>query len=603
MDNDNYSIDHIKSKSLIIATSFLSLALIYNLWYFTAYIDWKISAIIVPAMELIATVILILSFKFKHELKSEGFIQTGFVFLGITAFFPVIFYTFSIISYIVPVIILIFIILLYRSKLYIKNDYYFLAVVFLIMIENIIFVFWTIPPFGTDEISFDYYSAYVFLKGIDPYNIIISPAMLKSLGINPLFYTPLSNGGIADKFSYPALSFLIFIPAVLLKIPPGITVSFFAFLMIFILFKFLRKNNMSYIFIFVAAVIIFNPLFYQYALGGITGYIWLSFLMASYYFFTENKNTMSGIFFGLSLSSKQFGAYILIPFIYMVYREYGIKNAVKFLASMAAIFLIFNLPFMLLSPANYIHSIIAPLTDSLTGIGSGFSQLAFSNVYYIPRLYFTIIEFILLIFLWLLFVIKYDKYKLILFVIPMVVLQFNFRSLFNYVILWEIIFTMSIVFVLSDKKYIENINNKKLKLFKKYEEKAKKSIVMVIVFIIIVTGAGSAIVMHDNSKPDIKFNIVSANVSNDNITYIILNVTGNLNSLNNSLYRAFYSPPMYSANGVIFSVHNEHYYGSYAIVNLTPQKPYYLPYKLPVEILVSSINSLCSQYIDKTNIT
>ncbi len=594
--------NYIKSKSLIIAISFLILTLMYNLWYLTAYLDWPVSGIIIPSVELIATVILIVSFKFKHELKSSGFIKAGFVFLGIASFFPAFFYPYGIISYIVPVIILIFIILLYRSKMYVKNDYYFLIIIFLVMIENITFIFRTIPKFGTDEISFDYYSAYIFLKGVDPYNIVISPAVLKSLGINPMFYTPLSTGGIADKFSYPALSFLIFIPAVLLKIPPGIIVSFFAFIVIFILFKFLKKNNLSYIFIFIAAIVIFNPLLYQYALGGITGYIWLSFLMASYYFFTENKNIMSGIFFGLSLSSKQFGAYIIIPFIYMIYREYGIKNAIKFTVSTIIIFLGFNLPFILLSPMNYIHAIISPLTESLIGIGSGFSQLVFLNIYYIPRLYFTAIEFILLIFLWALFIIKYDKYKLILFVIPMIVLQFNYRSLFNYIILWEIIFTMSVVFVFSDKKYIEDINNKKLKFFKEHKERAKKSIAMIIIFIIIATGIGSAIVMHDSTKRDIKFNIVSAGVNNNNITYIVLNITGNINSINKSLYRAFYSPPMYSGNGVILSINSTIYYSSYALVNLTPEKPNYLPYKLPIEVLVSSINSLCSQYMTKTYI-
>ncbi len=603
---DNYSIDYIKSKLLIIAISFLLLTLIYYIWYFTAYLDWYTSAIIVPSLELIAIIMLIISFKFKHELKNESFIKTGFIFLGITAFFPISFYPYKIISYIVPAIILIFIIFLYKSKKYLKNDYYFLAIVFIIMLENLIFAYRTIPKFGTDEISFDYYSAYIFLKGVNPYNIVINPSILKSLGINPMFYTPLSTGGIADKFSYPALAFLIFIPAVLLKVGPGVIVSFFGFIIIFILFMFLKKYNLSYIFIFIAAVIIFDPLFYQYALGGMTGYIWLSFLMVSYYFFTENKNVMSGIFFGLSLSSKQFGAYIIIPFIYMIYMEYGIKNTMKFITSMLIIFLVFNLPFILLSPANYINSIMSPLTEPLIGIGSGFSQLVFLDIYYIPNIYFTIIEFTLLIFLWLLFIVKYDKYKLILFVIPMIALQFNFRSLFNYIIPWEIIFIMAVVFIFSNKKNVEYINDKKLKLFKGYKTKAKKSIMIltlfIIIFIIVFAAIGSAIVMHDNNKPDIKFNVVSVNIADGNITYIVLNITGNLNSLNKSLYRAFYSPPMYSGNGVILSVHNEYFHYSYAIVNLTSEKPNYLPYKLPVEILISSVNSLYSRYINKSDI-
>lgn len=601
----NYSIDRIKSKLLIIAISFLLLTLIYYIWYYTAYLEWYTSAIIVPSLELIAIIMLIISFKFKHELKNESFIKTGFIFLGIAAFFPIFFYYYGIFSYIAPALILLFIIFLYKSKKYVKNDYYFLAIVFIIMLENLIFLYRIIPKFGTDEISFDYYSAYVFLKGFNPYSIVINTSILKSLGINPMFYTPLSTGGIANKFSYPALAFLIFIPAVLLKFSPGIIVSFFGFLIIFILFMFLKKYNLSYIFIFMAAVIIFDPLFYQYALGGMTGYIWLSFLMVSYYFFTENKNVMSGIFFGLSLSSKQFGAYILIPFIYMVYREYGIKNTVKFIVSMLVIFLVFNLPFILLSPKNYINSIISPLTEPLIGIGSGFSQIAFLDIYYIPNIYFTVIEFALLIFLWLLFIVKYDRYKLILFAIPMIALQFNFRSLFNYIIPWEIIFIMAVVFIFSNKKNADNIN-KKLKLFKEYKIKAKKSIMtlilFIVIFIIIFTGIESAIVMHDNNKPDIKFNVVSVNITGNNITSIVLNITGNLNSLNKSLYRAFYSPPMYSGNGVILSVHNEYFHYTYAIVNLTTEKPNYLPYKLPVEILISSVNSLYSRYITKSDI-
>ena len=93
---------------------------------------------------------------------------------------------------------------------------------------------------------------------------------------------------------------------------------------------------------------------------------------------------------------------------------------------------------------------------------------------------------------------------------------------------------MSVVFVFSDKKYIEDINNKKLKFFKEHKERVKKSIAMIIIFIIIATGIGSAIVMHDSTKRDIKFNIVSAGVNNNNITYIVLNITGNINSINKS---------------------------------------------------------------------
>ena len=83
----------------------------------------------------------------------------------------------------------------------------------------------TAPRFPTDESVLDLYAAHLFLLGKNPYD----PAFMSNAfsfynfsfhAFDPV--TPLTTGGYVNNLTYPALSFLVFIPAAILKLKASI---------------------------------------------------------------------------------------------------------------------------------------------------------------------------------------------------------------------------------------------------------------------------------------------------------------------------------------------------------------------------------------------
>ena len=68
------------------------------------------------------------------------------------------------------------------------------------------------PAYGTDEVAFDQYAAELLRHGMNPYAHSVLPALQRFL-VPPIYHTYLLNGSEVDRFSYPALSFLFYIPA------------------------------------------------------------------------------------------------------------------------------------------------------------------------------------------------------------------------------------------------------------------------------------------------------------------------------------------------------------------------------------------------------
>ena len=70
------------------------------------------------------------------------------------------------------------------------------------------------PAYGTDEIAFDQYAAQLLRHGIDPYTHSMAQAF-SLFHVSPDGYTFLLNGHAVTSLSYPALSFLVYLPFLL----------------------------------------------------------------------------------------------------------------------------------------------------------------------------------------------------------------------------------------------------------------------------------------------------------------------------------------------------------------------------------------------------
>lgn len=298
----------------------------------------------------------------------------------------------------------------------------------------------TAPQFPTDESVFDLYAAHLFLLGKNPYD----PALMSNAfsfynfpfrAFDPI--TPMTTGGYVNELTYPALSFLVFVPAAILKIKASIVMLPALLAPVFIVWyrawsrrEWLRS---SYAILPFVSLLLYT---YQGASAD-TDVLWASLLMLSY--MTLPRNKTSGILFGFSLSVKQI-PFIAAPFLlYFIYREYGAKKTLAWITAAAAVFFVINGYFILENPGYWFSSMIANEFAPLIGIGFGIPQVSFSGVFQVPRIYFTIIMVNLILILLALYVAKYQEMKYAFFVFPILIFLFNYRLFSQYLFYWMII--------------------------------------------------------------------------------------------------------------------------------------------------------------------
>lgn len=326
----------------------------------------------------------------------------------------------------------------------IKNGKFFPLLFFLSVLGSIgflIFQFYSVTPaFSTDESVFDMYAAHLFLSGMNPYD----PSLMSNAfnyyhftfqAFSPI--TPLTTGGYVHTLTYPALSFLVFIPAVLLNLKASlIMLPVLLAPIVIVWYRALSRQDLlsaSY-----SIIPFIGLLLYSYQGGSAdTDALWASLLMLSYLFLPNHKT--SGIFFGLSLTVKQLPILILPFFLYFVYMEFGRRKMIIWLLFAVFVFLIINSYFIIQGPQFWFVSILANEFAPLIGIGFGIPQLSFAGVIKIPHIIFTLILANLFLIFVVAYMIKYHAIKYGIFIFPVLLFLLNQRLFPQYIYYWMIL--------------------------------------------------------------------------------------------------------------------------------------------------------------------
>ncbi len=276
--------------------------------------------------------------------------------------------------------------------------------------------------FGTDELMIDYYSAFQFLHGLNPYVPSVTSNVYQNYDLSAEIYgTPYTTGGVVTNLNYPSLSFLLYIPAVVFHFNPSYIILFFYVLLPFILWYKLDRTT----FLLFISSYLFNIYYLFYSTGGIDDIIWVVFLILS---FISSKEWVKGLFYGLSVSFKQ-DPLIFLPF-YLIQLHRERKSIYKFLLSGIMVFMFFNLPFIISSPVYYFHDITTPLFNNLLQIGFGFDIFSVIGVFYEYK-YFYFVSQLLIFFT---FIYLYSKRKISNYIGGIYfVMLFMYRMLWNYV--------------------------------------------------------------------------------------------------------------------------------------------------------------------------
>ncbi len=299
--------------------------------------------------------------------------------------------------------------------------------------------------YGTDAIAFNQYAARLVQHGLNPYTHSMRPAF-------QLFHTPTSyytysfTGVPVTTLSYPSLSFLIYVPFLMIgwwnNVAPWL--NMFAWgLTVVMMFALLPRRVR-------ALAVLFGGfgLFTVFAMGGVTDAMFMPLLTLTAYRWDRFgrggwRDYVGPIAFGLAMGIKQ-TPWPALPFILLALAcdeyaltgiEQAIRRAARYLAVVLVTFLIPNIPWIIASPSGWIKGTLTPLFANMVPTGQGSMSLSLYLHWGGGSMSaFTLTMVFGFLFLFILFVGTYPTLRLAIFMLPGFALFFAARSNVNYFI-------------------------------------------------------------------------------------------------------------------------------------------------------------------------
>ena len=288
--------------------------------------------------------------------------------------------------------------------------------------------------YGTDALAFNHYSAQLVLAGRDPYTASMEPAY-REFDVPASVYTPTVNGGLVLSQSYPALSFLVYVPFVAMHLRSMLFVELgFGVLSMLLLYMVAAPGRKALVLLIFFA----SSEYLNFAQGSVTDVIWLPLLMLAAAFW-DSDSLVVPIALGLACAVKQ-DPWFVVPFAlvhWAMRRNAG--YAVRQGAITAAAFLVPNLPFVIWDPAAWLRGIFFPMISGAIPAGSGVVELMTSNVFPFPVSWLSWEWPLVLLAGVALYVLRYRAVAWLPFIWPAVALFFSPRSLENYFLYWPIV--------------------------------------------------------------------------------------------------------------------------------------------------------------------
>ena len=239
------------------------------------------------------------------------------------------------------------------------------------------------PAYGTDEIVFDQYAAQLLLfHGMNPYAHSMGPA-LTLFQVPSVYHTYTLTGQEVTSVSYPAGSFLLYIPALLtgLRMQAAVITDVAAWIATMFLAWRLLPNAVRWIVIPIGT----ESIYLGYAAGGVTDALYLPFLVLAYWRWdrfgdpteTSAARWIGPIMIGLAATIKQ-TPWFTLPFlvagvaIEAHHRGQDWRRiALRYVSMAAAVFAVVNLPFLVLDPRAWVKGVMTPIVSHLIPAGQG----------------------------------------------------------------------------------------------------------------------------------------------------------------------------------------------------------------------------------------
>lgn len=289
-----------------------------------------------------------------------------------------------------------------------------------------------VNSFGTDDMEYIYEALNSLFQGKDPYAVTYYPQ-----GVCPTYTLA---GGIANTYIYPPLSFIIYIPLyVFLKVfdlPPYFlnleNIVFDVILATLIYIEGRKKEDpfalLPIIFIYIMTAVSIPPFY------GVFVVIPTTFLAIAY----VRKDKLGGTSLGLATMLTQL-SWLALPFL-LIYKLKTYESKKRFLREYLLPFSlsvsILTIPFLIWNSTAFITNVIT--TDSATiPVGQiGLSVISYSGFYPLEPWFFTISLGTVSLFLIYLYSRYFEAIRESIWVFPIIISWFLWRTLTEYFIMW-----------------------------------------------------------------------------------------------------------------------------------------------------------------------
>lgn len=302
------------------------------------------------------------------------------------------------------------------------------------------------PQYGTDELAFDQYAAQLVQHGVNPYTHSMAGAF-QLFHVSPDGYTFLLNGHTVASLSYPALSFLVYVPflAAGWSTQLGVAVNVAAWVLSTVIAFFLLPKRLRPLAIVVGSF----AGYVGYAVGGVTDALFLPLLLGAVYrwdrFDHERgwRRWRGPVLLGLAMAVKQ-TPWLVLPFLVAGVvlessrrggRRAGLRTGARYLAVTLGAFALPNLPFIVWSPHAWLSDVLTPIASQTVPAGQGLVDLSlFLGLGGGSLLAYSVVLVVVFVALWAAFVATYPSLKGWAVYLPSIVLFFSARSLGSYLV-------------------------------------------------------------------------------------------------------------------------------------------------------------------------
>ena len=231
----------------------------------------------------------------------------------------------------------------------------------------------TPTPRTTDGHIYMELAARMLLQGVNPYRESLLEAY--RLFQMPLSYaTPLVDGDVSDRVAYPAFSFLVLVPFVLLQVPTYLVYGG-AYLLALGL---VAWRSPPWARALVIALFAHDATIFKLGFDGVNDAVWVLFVVGAILCWSA-RPSLAYALIGLACAHKQ-QAWFLVPFLaVLLFREQR-ERLPRFVVIAVAVFCVINLPFLLWAPKAWLLGVAEPLVAPMITLSDGLSALTMTGL-------------------------------------------------------------------------------------------------------------------------------------------------------------------------------------------------------------------------------